>query len=337
MGKNNYKLSDLFLKSGEKKPMKWLFPVEIAMVIYAIFTLFVILFTSTSLSNPEALIWWRVRVVLLTVALWLVYRVWPCRVMALARIGLLLVTLSWWYPDTYVLNCHFENLDHVFANWDQKLFGFQPALLWNKAYPSHIVSELMAMGYSLYFLMFVSLTFYVFFKRYEDFQKVSFILITSFFVYYVVFVLFPVAGPQYYYLAVGVDEIAREKLHAVGLEDRVFDLYPAEISGGMQKRAALARAISLEPEVLVFDEPTSGLDPITGGVICNLLKDTVQSLGVTAITITHDLRVAEFLADRVSLLNKGVMVWTGHADDMRGCGNEFVENFYKASNVILRK
>ena len=134
-----------------------------------------------------------------------------------------------------------------------------------------------------------------------------------------------------------VNEIAREKLHAVGLEDRVFDLYPAEISGGMQKRAALARAISLEPEVLVFDEPTSGLDPITGGIICNLLKDTVQSLGVTAITITHDLRVAEFLADRVSLLNKGVMVWTGHADDMKGCGNEFVENFYKASNVILRK
>lgn len=134
-----------------------------------------------------------------------------------------------------------------------------------------------------------------------------------------------------------VAEIAREKLHAVGLDDRVFDLYPAEISGGMQKRAALARAISLEPEVLVFDEPTSGLDPITGGVICNLLKDTVQSLGVTTITITHDLRVAEFLSDRVSLLNKGVMVWTGHADDMRSCGNEFVENFYKASNVILRK
>ena len=134
-----------------------------------------------------------------------------------------------------------------------------------------------------------------------------------------------------------VDNIAREKLRAVGLDDRVFDLYPAEISGGMQKRAALARAISLEPEVLVFDEPTSGLDPVTGGIICNLLKDTVQSLGVTTVTITHDLKVAEFLADRVSLLNKGIMVWTGHADDMKNCGNEFVENFYKASNVILRK
>ncbi len=134
-----------------------------------------------------------------------------------------------------------------------------------------------------------------------------------------------------------VNEIAREKLRAVGLDDQVFDLYPAEISGGMQKRAALARAISLEPEVLVFDEPTSGLDPVTGGIICNLLKDTIQSLGVTTVTITHDLKVAEFLADRVSLLNKGVMVWSGHADDMKNCGNEFVENFYKASNVILRR
>lgn len=134
-----------------------------------------------------------------------------------------------------------------------------------------------------------------------------------------------------------IDETAREKLHAVGLDDRVFNLYPAEISGGMQKRAALARAISLNPEVLVFDEPTSGLDPVTGGVICNLLRDTVQSLGVTSITITHDLKVAEFLADRVSLLNKGVLVWTGHADQMKNCGNEFVENFYRASNIILRK
>ncbi len=132
-------------------------------------------------------------------------------------------------------------------------------------------------------------------------------------------------------------EIAKEKLLAVGLEERVFNLYPAEISGGMQKRAALARAISLSPEILLFDEPTSGLDPITGGIICNLLKDTVKSLGVTSITITHDLKVAEFLSDRVSVLNKGVLTWTGHADDMKNCGNAFVEHFYKASNIILKK
>jgi phospholipid/cholesterol/gamma-HCH transport system ATP-binding protein len=132
-------------------------------------------------------------------------------------------------------------------------------------------------------------------------------------------------------------QIAEEKLLAVGLEKRVFDLYPAEISGGMQKRAALARAIAIEPEILLFDEPTSGLDPITGGIICNLLKDTIKSLGVTALTITHDLKVAEFLADRAAVLNKGNVVWTGHTKDMEACGNKFVEDFHRASNIISKR
>lgn len=131
--------------------------------------------------------------------------------------------------------------------------------------------------------------------------------------------------------------IAKEQLAAVGLDTNVYDLYPAEISGGMQKRAALARAIAIEPEVLLFDEPTSGLDPITGGMICNLLRDTVRRLGVTALTITHDLKVAEFLADKSSVLYKGNIIWTGKTEDMKNCGNEFVEDFYRASNVILNK
>lgn len=131
--------------------------------------------------------------------------------------------------------------------------------------------------------------------------------------------------------------IAKEQLAAVGLDKNVFNLYPAEISGGMQKRAALARAIAIEPEVLLFDEPTSGLDPITGGMICRLLKDTVQRLGVTALTITHDLKVAEFLADRSSVLYNGRIVWTGKTENMKSCGNEFVEDFYRASNIIQNK
>ena len=106
------------------------------------------------------------------------------------------------------------------------------------------------------------------------------------------------------------------------------------MSGGMQKRAALARAIAVEPEVLLFDEPTSGLDPITGGLICNLLRDTVKKLGITSLTITHDLKVAEFLSDRVSVINKGTVAWIGQAKNMKNCGNEFVEEFYRASNVI---
>jgi phospholipid/cholesterol/gamma-HCH transport system ATP-binding protein len=128
-------------------------------------------------------------------------------------------------------------------------------------------------------------------------------------------------------------KIAEEKLLAVGLEKRVFDLYPAEMSGGMQKRAALARAIAIEPEVLLFDEPTSGLDPLTGSMICHLLKDTVKNLGITSLTITHDLKVAEFLSDRVSVLNNGSITWTGHTKEMATCGNEFVENFYHTSVI----
>ncbi|MBR1735099.1 MAG: ATP-binding cassette domain-containing protein [Alphaproteobacteria bacterium] len=131
-----------------------------------------------------------------------------------------------------------------------------------------------------------------------------------------------------------IHEIAAEKILSVGLAERVFNIYPAEMSGGMQKRAALARAIAVEPEILLFDEPTSGLDPITGGLICNLLKDTVKKLGITSLTITHDLRVAEFLADKVSVINKGKVVWSGKTKDMQKCGNKFVEEFFRASNVI---
>lgn len=201
-------IKQYFTPEPTKERTKWLFPVEIGMMVYAIFTIFLVIFTYTSQPNPDELIWWRVRTVALTLALWFVYRLWPCRAMVGARIALLLLTLSWWYPDTYLLNCYLPNLDHIFAQWDQDIFGFQPSLLWSKAFPSPVISELMTMGYSLYFLMFVSLIFITFFTKYKDFQRVSFVIITSFFLYYVIFDLVPVAGPQYYYLAVGVDTIA---------------------------------------------------------------------------------------------------------------------------------
>lgn len=133
-----------------------------------------------------------------------------------------------------------------------------------------------------------------------------------------------------------IRSIAEEKLLSVGLESRVFDLYPAELSGGMQKRAALARAIAIEPEVLLFDEPTSGLDPVTSGIICNLLKETVKKLGITSLTITHDLKVAEFLSDHASILNKGKVVWTGHTEKMKDCEDDFVREFYRASCIISK-
>lgn len=202
-------VKELMRPLGKAEKTKWLMPAEMAMVVYAAFTVVLILFTFTKVPNAEALIWWRIRIVMLTIALWVVYRLWTCKLTVLFRVALLLITLSWWYPDTYLLNRHFSNLDHIFAGWDQALFGCQPALLWCQNMPSAIVSELMTMGYMMYFPMFVGLVFYVFFTRYQDLQRVFFVLIASFFVYYVVYDILPVVGPQYYYVAVGLDEIAR--------------------------------------------------------------------------------------------------------------------------------
>lgn len=212
----NSLLTTLFSRKEEKTPMKWLFPAEIAMIAYAVFTLAVIFFTFTHLKGAESLVWWRLRLVFCTLALWLVYRLWTCRFTAFARIALLLLTLSWWYPDTYLLNSQFPNLDYIFAAWDQKLFGFQPALIWHEVHPSVIVSELMAFGYASYFFFFVSLIFLTFFKHYNKLQKVTFIIIGSFCIYYVIYVLLPVAGPQYYYKAVGLDEIAHGNFPELG-------------------------------------------------------------------------------------------------------------------------
>ena len=214
--KKNSILSYLTPLRGKDMGPKGLYAAEWAMVIYALFTIVLILFTSTNLHNPDALIWGRVHTALITVALWVVYLIWPCRIMELARVVILMITLSWWYPDTYELNRQFANLDHIFANWEQALFGFQPALTMAETFSSKVVSEFMCMGYSMYYPMFGFLIFYTFFKIHHEFQRVAFTLAAGFFMYYVIFVLFPVTGPQYYYAAVGVNDIAAGVFPDVG-------------------------------------------------------------------------------------------------------------------------
>lgn len=111
-------------------------------------------------------------------------------------------------------------------------------------------------------------------------------------------------------------EVARVALSEVNLEPQVLDLYPAEISGGMQKRVALARAVVDKPDILLFDEPTTGLDPITSGVINRLIRDAVDRLGATAITISHDMASIRAIADDVAMIHKGKVIWSGSATAM---------------------
>ncbi|QJF50897.1 ABC transporter ATP-binding protein [Roseobacter ponti] len=122
-------------------------------------------------------------------------------------------------------------------------------------------------------------------------------------------------------------EIAIEKLRRVGLKPDVADRLPAELSGGMQKRVGLARAIAAEPEIIFFDEPTTGLDPIMSGVINDLIREIVVEMGATAMTITHDMTSVRAIADNIAMLHDGVIQWTGPVADMDNSGNPYLEQF----------
>ena len=124
---------------------------------------------------------------------------------------------------------------------------------------------------------------------------------------------------------------AKEKAFSIiqnlELDKNILELYPSELSGGMQKRVAIARAICDKPQVLFFDEPTSGLDPITGKVINDLISKTVKKLGVSAITITHDISSINNLASRVILLDNKKIAWSGKPDDMSKSKNNIIKQF----------
>lgn len=122
-------------------------------------------------------------------------------------------------------------------------------------------------------------------------------------------------------------EFAGEKLAAVGLARDSALLYPVELSGGMQKRVGIARALADNPDILLLDEPTAGLDPIMTNVINDLILENVHSLGATVISITSNLDGARHIADRVVMMNEGSVVWTGHPDDLDQSGNAYVDQF----------
>ncbi len=122
-------------------------------------------------------------------------------------------------------------------------------------------------------------------------------------------------------------DIAIEKLAKVGLGAEVGELYPAELSGGMQKRVGLARAIAADPEIIFFDEPTTGLDPIMADVINDLIVDSVKDLGATTLSITHDMASVRKIADKVAMIHKGKIIWAGSRAEVDNSGNDYVDQF----------
>ena len=198
-----------YLFAIEKKKHQGLMLVEWGMMIYAAITLVLMLVFYTRLQNPLSMLALRIQSVLMVLALWWIYRMIPCRFIMLLRVICQIVLLATWYPDTYEFNRLLPNLDHHFAGYEQALFGCQPALLFSRNFASAWVSEPLTLGYVSYYPMMVFISFYYFFYKYEQFLKAAFVIVISFFVLYLVFIFLPVAGPQYYYLAAGTDQIAQ--------------------------------------------------------------------------------------------------------------------------------
>jgi phospholipid/cholesterol/gamma-HCH transport system ATP-binding protein len=124
-----------------------------------------------------------------------------------------------------------------------------------------------------------------------------------------------------------------DKLHILGLDERVLPLYPAQLSGGMRKRVGLARALMLDPPILVYDEPTSGLDPLTSRTVDDLIEDTRQRFGVTSIVITHDIASCFRIADQALLVVKGEIVARGRPEELANGDNDVAREFILKSGV----
>ena len=206
MRNEKIKIGDLFLR--EKKPARGLLAFEWVAIGYLLITLLMIAIMWDKLVSPAEMLKGRAQFLLVTLACWAIYFLWPSRLMIFVRVLVQMAFLGWWYPDTYELNRSLPNLDHLFAGWEQSLFGCQPSLLFSQDVPYGWFSELMCLGYVSYFPLMLITYLYYFFKRYQEFQMAAFVMLASFFAYYVIFILLPVTGPQFYYLAVGTEKIA---------------------------------------------------------------------------------------------------------------------------------
>ena len=192
----------------EKNPKKGLMAYEWIVLAYLIGTLIMVVVMRSQLPNADSMIWGRARIFAITLALWGVYRMLPCGLTRTVRAVVHMSLLSWWYPDIFELNRLFPNLDHLFASWEQTLFGCQPALLFSEVMNSAVFSEMMCMGYWSYYPLMAVVSVGVLLTRKAAFDRVVTIILGTFFVHYVIFILLPVGGPQFYYEAVGMDKIA---------------------------------------------------------------------------------------------------------------------------------
>ena len=195
---------------------KGLFAVEATTLIYTLLTSVLIFILFDRLDHPWHMLFDRAAIVAMIVAQVYLYRLAPCKAVAFVRTTTVMLLLSYWYPDTYEFNRLFPNLDHVFARAEQGLIGSQPSLWLSEMFPQCWFSEAVNFGYFFYFPMMLILMLFYFFFKFEHYEKVAFVVTTSFFVYYFLYIFIPVAGPQFYFPAIGMENAEAGVFPAVG-------------------------------------------------------------------------------------------------------------------------
>ena len=204
---------DLFKRVETRKG---LFAVEKITLIYNLLTSILILFLFQRMDHPWHMLLDRAMIAAMTFLLMYLYRLAPCKFSAFVRIVIQMSLLSYWYPDTFEFNRFFPNLDHVFAITEQFIFNGQPAIWFCHTFPHLLVSEAFNMGYFFYYPMMLIVALFYFIYRFEWFEKMSFVLVTSFFIYYLIYIFVPVAGPQFYFPAIGMDKVNACIFPAIG-------------------------------------------------------------------------------------------------------------------------
>ena len=197
-------------------PSKGEFLIEKVAMAYTLLTSIAIVVLYGQMDHPMQMLLERLEIVVVTLALVIVYRKYPCKVTAFLRVGFQLALLSYWYPDTFEFNRLLPNLDHLFADAEQAIFNTQPAYWFHRCYPQMWISELLNMGYVAYFPLIAVITCWYFVKHFDLFEKIGFVLTTSFFIYYIIYIVLPVAGPQFYFPAIGEENVLASVFPPVG-------------------------------------------------------------------------------------------------------------------------
>ena len=220
------------------KPLRWLagadtrpkglWPIEWLCLGYGMLTMLLMFVVWPDMEQPWHKVLARFCILAGTLLMWRVYLLWPCRLMTFVRITAQMSLLGYWYPDTYEINRTFSNLDHLFAKLEATLFGCQPSLEFSRLCPWPWFSELANMGYFSYYPMIVAVMVFFFTARNKLYERASFTVMCSFFIFYFIYICLPVAGPQFYFQAVSVETIEAGIFPSIGTYfDRCTDMLPA--------------------------------------------------------------------------------------------------------------